>query len=322
MEVIQCYLQGAKHKTQNQPCEDRTYTLTKNDVTAIALADGAGSHKYTHAADGAECVTKTVCKFFCNNFDKFYETDDLSQLSAVLITVCRRALEEKKKDINVDDIARLSSTMLAVAVKNHRYIACHIGDGVIGKLTSSGTAVISPPENGEFAGTTYFVTSSEADRHLHLYKGNTADDISYFLMSDGMQTYVYDEQSNCFYDAVRKMALLLFKKNGQGKLTETMMKYMVEADPMSDDCSFIALLIQNEKADFESDPEPLEAKENKPHHLQYLMQNSEKSQGQLSVKDTKVHNDKQVKNKTGWKEKLKLFFSKEKIVLFLRRFLR
>ncbi len=257
MKIIQSYQQGARHKAKNQPCEDRTCSLSKNGVTVIALADGAGSKKYTHSADGAECVTNTISKFFCNNFDKFYEKEDTDELCSVVMTICQRALKNKSNEIDVDDIIKMSSTLLVIAVKDDKMIACHIGDGVIGKLTTKGTEVISAPDNGEFASTTYFITNPMADKHLHIIKDKTYDVISYFLMSDGTQEYVYDEVNKCFHDAARKMALFPYNSNGQEKLEQTIMDYMINADASSDDCSFICMLLADENFEPEEPPSKL-----------------------------------------------------------------
>lgn len=241
MTVIQTYQQGGRHKAGNQACEDRTYSLSKDGVTVIALADGAGNSKYTHSAEGAECVTKTISEFFCNNFDKFYEKKDYGELSAVIMRVCHNALQKKAKELDIDSITRLSSTLLCVAVKEKKAIVCHIGDGVIGKLTPAGTYVISEPDNGEFAGTTFFITGQNADKHIRIKKEELNDTISYFLMSDGTSDYIYDKHDNRFFDAAGKMALMPFEDNGQEMLNETICKYMIEKDNRSDDCSYICL---------------------------------------------------------------------------------
>lgn len=245
MKVIQSYQQGAKHISKNQPCEDRTFHLTKNGVETIALADGAGSQKYTHSANGAECVTETICKFFCNNFDKFYEKANIDELRTTIMAVCQKKLSELAEKLSVDSIVRLSSTLLAVAIKDDKVIVCHIGDGVIGKLTPIGTVVVSAPDNGEFAGTTYFITNSRADEHINIIKENIDDTLAYFLMSDGTSDYIYDENNEKFHDAARKMALMSISKNGQKKLDETIKEYMIEKDSSSDDCSFICISLNN-----------------------------------------------------------------------------
>ena len=241
MKVVQAYIQGARHKTENCPCEDRTYSLSQNGVDVIALADGAGSIKYTHSANGAECVTKTICEFFCNNFDKFYEKNDVEELKEVFIAVCKRALIKLANELDLDDVLKLSSTLISVAIKGDKVIVCHIGDGVVGKLTTRGTQIVSSPDNGEFIGTTYFVTSPNATSHVNIIKETTDDAISYFLMSDGMQEHVYNKFTGSFFDAARKMALMPLEKDGQSKLVEIIEKYIVEPDPKSDDCSFICL---------------------------------------------------------------------------------
>ncbi|MBR2591314.1 MAG: protein phosphatase 2C domain-containing protein [Clostridia bacterium] len=239
--VIQTYQQGGRHKVTEQPCEDRTYSLSENGVDVIALADGAGNAKYTHSADGAEWVCKAVCTFFCNNFDKFYEEQSEEKLSTVIMAVCQKALQKRADELELDSIARLSSTLLCVAIKKEKVIGVHIGDGVIGKLTPDGTKVVSAPENGEFAGTTYFITNPQANRFIHIFKEYRKEAVSYFLMSDGTADYVYDKLTESFYTAAKKMALMVFDEKGQEKLEKTVKDYMVEKDKKSDDCSFICL---------------------------------------------------------------------------------
>lgn len=243
MKTIQTYLQGASHKANATPCEDRTFSLSYNNVSAIALADGAGNSKYTHSATGAECVTKVICNFLCNNFDKFYDNEDIDYLKKVIVSVCQKELHKLVLELKLDSPIRLSSTLLCVAVKNNKSVICHIGDGVVGKLTSSGTQVVSAPDNGEFAGTTYFVTNANAEQHMEIIKENTADTCAYFLMSDGVSEYVYNKYDNVFYNAVEKMSLMAFLDEGQKELNDTIEKYMINHDDKSDDCSFICLTV-------------------------------------------------------------------------------
>lgn len=241
MNVVQSFKQGAKHIAKGQPCEDRTYYLSSNGVDVIALADGAGNQKYTHSAEGAECVTKTICKFFCNNFDKFYEETDEETLKSVIVAVCQKKLSELADKLNLDSIIRLSSTLLVIAVKDDKAIACHLGDGVIGKFSPDGVAVISAPDNGEFASTTYFISYPDANSHMNLVKFKTDNIYSFFLMSDGATEYIYNDTDKSFQDAAWKMAILPMQKNGQEELEKIIQKYMIESDEASDDCSYICL---------------------------------------------------------------------------------
>lgn len=246
MKIIQHYAQGGKHKAKNTPCEDRTYSLSANGVTVIALADGAGGKRYTHAAMGAECVTKNISEFFCNNFDRFYDIEDNNEMKSILVGVCHHHLKAAAEELGVDEISKLSSTLLVVAVKDEKAIVCHIGDGVIGKVTTNSTCVVSAPDNGEFANHTFFITNPAAKEHLRIQKTDTKEVVAFFLMSDGTAEYVYDEDAARFHDSARKMSLMAGEENGGEKLADTIEKYMIGPDPTSDDCSFIAMLF-NEK---------------------------------------------------------------------------
>lgn len=245
MNVIQSYQQGARHKANDQPCEDRTCSLNKNGVYAIALADGAGSQKYTHSADGAECVTKAICNFLCDNFEKILQETDINKLKNVFEYVCQKKLYELAKELELDSVMRLSSTLLAVAVKDDDAVICHIGDGVIGKLNNEGCAIVSAPDNGEYANTTFFITSQNANEHINIKIEKLNGTIAYFLMSDGVSEYIYNECNNEFSSAAKKMALMANIKNGQEELEKTIRDFMIERDKYSDDCSFICLSLDN-----------------------------------------------------------------------------
>lgn len=271
MKVIHCYVQGGKHIKLNKPCEDRTYSMHKNGVSVISLADGAGSDKYMYAAQGAECVTKTVAEFFCNNFEKFYDSKDEAELKRILISVCFKQLKIFAKENGIDDIRKMASTLLCVAVKGERSIVCHLGDGVIGKLTKDGTQVVSLPENGEFANCTYFVTGSDSAKHLRIIKDATEDIVAFFLMSDGVAEYVFDEANQTFYDSARKMTLLATEEDCEKKLAETLNKFIVSVDSNSDDCSFAAMIIEENICYINADTLNSFVKETKKQTLTYLI---------------------------------------------------
>ena len=243
MQAICCSTIGQRHISTGRRCEDRSKTFSANGVTAIAVADGAGSDTYDFAADGAQCVVDTITRFLCNNFEKFYTTESEEELATVVIGICREALQKKAEELDVDSIQRMASTLLAVAVKDNRFIACHLGDGVIGRLTPDGAEVITAPDNGEFAGTTFFVTTQGAVSHLRIKRGFTGNTISYFMMSDGAADFLLNADGT-FATAAEKMALLAEKSDGQQQLVNIMQETIVQLDAMSDDCSYAALSVR------------------------------------------------------------------------------
>jgi len=80
---------------------------------------------------------------------------------------------------------------------------------------------------------------------MSIIKESTEDVVSYFMMSDGTQEYVFSKSSGSFSGAAKKMALMPFETDGQKKLVDIIQKYMIEKDVKSDDCSFICLAVKS-----------------------------------------------------------------------------
>ena len=98
------------------------------------------------------------------------------------------------------DIRQYYATLLAVAFDGENVIAFHQGDGLIANVDYKGNAsVISSPDNGEYANSTYFITDPESVSHFRISKYEFdpgCDGNAVFLMSDGVE--------KCFYSRVDK----------------------------------------------------------------------------------------------------------------------
>lgn len=86
-----------------------------------------------------------------------------------------------------------------------RYIAGHLGDGVIGRLSGEEAHVVSGPERGEFANETYFLTGASALKHLRVTKGPLGDVTGFILMSDGAAESLYDKRKQTLAEAAGQM---------------------------------------------------------------------------------------------------------------------
>ena len=243
-KIIHSYKCGQKHTALGKLCEDRTFAMTLDGVSVMVLADGAGSEKYTHSDIGAECIVDIASRFLCKNFDKLLTTS-AEECKNAFVSICQNELMQKAKEFKLDSIVYFSSTLLAVAVKDDDAIIFHIGDGVIGKYTDKGFAVVSAPDNGEFVGTTYFMTLADAPDHLDFIREKTTDVKAYFMMSDGVSEYVYDEFNDVFTDAVLNFINMADDENGSLLLGDAMKKYIIDNNSFSDDCSFACLKLDN-----------------------------------------------------------------------------
>lgn len=227
-------VQGQGHKRNDIPCQDKTLCLFENGVRVIALADGAGSAKLSQY--GAEAAIHIAAEYVANEFDGLWDLSDADIKSSIAIVI-RERLALVARELSCDE-KDLSSTLLLVAVKKNRYLALHVGDGVIGCMFRESLEVISKPANGEYANLTWFTTSQDFESVLRVYRGDASSISGFILMSDGVEPSLYDADNV----ALAKAVLNLFFVNVKSSTKETteLLKESLEsviARRTKDDCS-------------------------------------------------------------------------------------
>lgn len=175
----------------------------KDEITVVALADGAGS--YLYAREGAECVVNHITKYMYKNVQTLMlESEDniayniSCEIAHALNCYCKTHDNVKKE--------MLGSTLLLVCKYKEKYIAIHLGDGLIGAVTADKEIkVLSYPQNGITRQYTYLTTSSDLLKYLRVYKGicnqnmHGNDEIhKFFLITDGFMNICYDWSTRCF----------------------------------------------------------------------------------------------------------------------------
>jgi len=201
IRIASAFVQGRGHLSKKIPCQDRVHSFRKNNFATIALADGAGS--CLHSEKGAELATKEISKIIYSSFNDFFKNK--VNVPKCIISQLKKRLSKFSEKYNIP-IKELSSTLLFVCIKDNRYIAGHIGDGVIGyKNTDNDINVLSHPENGEYSNSTYFVTSFNAHKYLRIYQGNLNEIEGFILMSDGSEESLYDKRKKVLSPANLQM---------------------------------------------------------------------------------------------------------------------
>ena len=196
---------GNKHVNRGTPCEDASFAVTKNGVSVVCIADGAGGKQYTDARFGSDCAVHVITDTLCDHFDALYSENREAAVRGYLMAKLRVAFAGIMEERTIDVIDRLSCTLLFVAVKDRRMMIGHIGDGLIVRISPSGVSPISMPQNDK-DGKTYFVTAAHADNYMRLLK-TTVDDVhAIALMTDGVQDSVYNEEAGLVKPVVAKMA--------------------------------------------------------------------------------------------------------------------
>ena len=240
-----CARQGRSHLADHVACQDSVGTSYRRNVSVVALSDGAGSAKLSHV--GSKACVSVLCDVFCRSFDVIWRMPE-EAARASIVRAIRKALMEKLP--SGYEMNSLASTALVVAVKRNRYIAAHLGDGVIGVRgrDSSGDylRVLSGPDNGEYSNETIFITSSEAVNRFRLHRGLVQDGrnraTGFLLMSDGPEAALYRKQDDQLAPACSKLLETVgcaTKSEANSLLGETL--ELIASTKTFDDCS-IALM--------------------------------------------------------------------------------
>lgn len=200
--AVQGAVAGKSHIQDNIVCQDKTFILRKNNMIAVALADGAGSARLSHF--GAETVTQCVCELLCEKFEAYYNSNGPVPVKEEVLTILLTKLKQVAEE-NECDLSDLASTLLAVAIKNDRFLILHLGDGVIAYTKDNQIRVATAPKNGEFANVTYFITSSHALEMMQIRKGIATSIDGFVLMSDGSEASLYSKQRNEVAPVLQKL---------------------------------------------------------------------------------------------------------------------
>ena len=244
--IVRCAVQGRSHQVANVPCQDKTWECQKNNVYAIALADGAGSAVLSHF--GAERVCTYICEQLCDRFDEIFAAEDGAAVKQAMLCELAEQLAQLAEELECD-VKDLASTLQAVAVKGEHFLLAHIGDGVIGYLKGEELKVASLPANGEFANVTVFTTSKDALATMKMIKGELGEVRGFVLMSDGAAESLYNKQEKRLADAVGRIVDLcsyLPVETVQQQLQASFDTSIVQAT--TDDCSMA--LLAKEREDF------------------------------------------------------------------------
>lgn len=285
--LLESTRQGRSHVKQGTPCQDKTYCRSYDDTYVITLADGAGSARLSHY--GAECVTKCIADELGLNFESYWDETEARIAKERLFKEISESLQQiaGQYDCQSKDMA---STLLAVAVKDEKYIILHLGDGVIGYCKEGVLKVASAPNNGEFANTTVFTTSSDACSQMKVFRGLLYGINGFVLMSDGPEACLYDKKNN---ELANGLLQILEDASGEDlkEVSEGIEEAMdtVITKHTLDDCSLAFMVKRLEKPELEetfsnyTDDEDIEETDT----ITQSTENTEETGGTDEKKDSK-----------------------------------
>ena len=250
-------VQGKDHIDAGVVCQDNVAAASWNGVHAIALSDGGGSRKFSQI--GSEFSTKAAVALLVEKFDDFYARMDriaaggkeaASLLLALRLEILDAVLAALRAQVTAErSLLDFGCTLQFAAVKNGRYIAGHVGDGVMAALYQRGLSrrveVLSHPENGEGPNVTFFVTDHNAKDHLRLSHGECHQLEGILMMSDGPEELLYStaggmhQNTQKLFDNFAGVSVGQYRENLERFLSRTVARHSF------DDLSLNLLYLEN-----------------------------------------------------------------------------
>ncbi len=198
-------VQGVDHIEAGVVCQDNVAEARANGVYAIALSDGGGSRKFSQI--GSEHATCAAVELLTAHFEELYERFARIQrggpkaqerLSRLRHRILDHVLGALRAQVTAERaMPDFGCTLQFAAVKGGRYLAGHVGDGVMAALYQRGLSrrveVLSHPENGDGPNITFFITDHNAAEHLRLCAGECHQLEGILMMSDGPEEVLYDQ---------------------------------------------------------------------------------------------------------------------------------
>lgn len=231
---------GRRHQQEGTPCQDWVAVRRKDAVVCCALADGAGSRSRSEL--GAECVTQAVSELLSSQFETLWTLED-STLASAVIDHCVQELKRLEPPIY-----ELACTLLFCAAhRDGRFLAGHLGDGVMIREEGGALSVFSPPDNGEYQNETYFITGGDAVDRLRVRRGQWTAQGTLLLMSDGTADSLYHYADGTPAAACQTLAAWL--RDGEEKVISQALQNNLEhtfAKRTGDDMSLILLSWQED----------------------------------------------------------------------------
>ncbi|NDU92079.1 MAG: protein phosphatase 2C domain-containing protein [Ferrovum sp.] len=190
---------GGHHRGQHAPCQDFVCHRVRQGVFVGVVCDGAGSA--SAGGIGAEFLATEVTHLLSQALETHglpeETSEDYRAFVTPLLEQARTALEAHAEPQTLRDHA---CTLVGCLASRSGGCFFHIGDGFAVQQGTTGAAILSLPENGEYANETYFATDPDWRDHLRvtmLSQLQRGDLIG--LMSDGASAFAIDKLKTGFY---------------------------------------------------------------------------------------------------------------------------
>lgn len=163
-KVFQASATGTYHREAQSPCQDAAHHAVHSGVFVGVVCDGAGSASQGHR--GARFIAQAVTELVVAQVAA-QRWDPGGAALPELLQQARSRLEAlaRQEERGLRDFA---CTLVGCAAGASGGCFFHVGDGYAIELPAHGAGALSPPENGEYADETYFITEDSWREHVRV----------------------------------------------------------------------------------------------------------------------------------------------------------
>jgi hypothetical protein len=255
---------GREHIEKNTPCQDSVAYGSHQGVQILAVADGAGSKKFSQY--GSKIAVEQMIKILSSNFREVLQRMEKVGKKKTQFDQDQLFIKEwfqktivsemdtfaKSNQFTVND---MGCTLLFVAFNENHYVAGHIGDGLIASIHGvpgqEYTKLISEPE-GE-ANETFFVTMAKLAPHFRISSGSMDQIRGFFVTTDGLQDRIYQKKIGLSSN-LNTLIQAYFRKNNEQYKTFIDELIASRWTDLNDDLSLVMVTRENQSLTQENIP--------------------------------------------------------------------
>ncbi|MFT3806317.1 PP2C family serine/threonine-protein phosphatase [Arenimonas sp.] len=220
---------GKSHIDGGIPCQDAFAQGVVGDTLIAVVCDGAGSQAFSHL--GAQVVSAAVVEGLSQRLAQgeplcALDANAFASLAVDVVARARAAIEARAL-AESHELGNYACTLVGAIADGERGFFFHIGDGqaVMDGRDAAQPALMSLPENGEYANETYFVTGEAWREHLRVTPIDRAQR-AIVLMSDGAAPFVMMKGNAGLYrpfmDPVERFLATVSEADGSRGLAGTL----------------------------------------------------------------------------------------------------
>lgn len=167
--VVSAAVQGVSHVRQDLPCQDAAgYQVRADGVLVIALADGAGSARFSEL--GAVFAVEEALRVLSDAPDRFAEEERWEELLREVFSAARQAVMQLAENPESGEPAsprEYACTLTCAIAMGDRLAVGQVGDGAAVAVDANGDLfALTRLQRGEYANETHFLVEEDALDHL------------------------------------------------------------------------------------------------------------------------------------------------------------